>query len=152
MKDNEKKMILILVIVAVVIIGLLLIVRNAKNKQEDTTVEKNVEITRDGVKQNNSSKLKETKTVNGIEISDVQLVNRVEGENSTYFVANVKNTTSVDMKSFKFDITLLDEKGNTIKVFEDMLIQNLKAGDSKQFSVGIESDYANAYDYTVKAK
>ncbi len=121
MKNNEKRMILILVIVVAVIIIALLIWRNASNKEEkqgetqqeqNTIAEKYVDVLEDGTKLNKSNKLKETKKLDGLEISNIQLTYR---NGLAVILGDVKNTTTNDMDLTEIELTLYDEQNNVIE-------------------------------------
>ena len=158
MKKNEKKMILILVIVSIVIIGIIyLSTRPSKNKSEPSTtieesttnenVEEFVQVLGDGKKLNNSTKLNETKKVNGLEFSKIYLT---EKDNSTDLIATVKNNTGKDITKMTFvKVTLLDKEGKNITTL-DGAIAPIKAGEEKQFQINSTLDYANAYDLKIE--
>lgn len=157
MKKNEKKMILILVIVSIVIIGIIyLATRSSKNESESITtkesttnenVEEFVQVLGDGKKLNNSTKLNETKKVNGLEFSKIYLT---EKDNSTDLIATVKNNTGKDITKMTFvKVTLLDKEGKNIATL-DGAIAPIKAGEEKQFQLNSTLDYANAYDLKIE--
>lgn len=157
MKKNEKKMILILVIVSIVIIGIIyLATRPSKNESESITtkesttnenVEEFVQVLGDGKKLNNSTKLNETKKVNGLEFSKIYLT---EKDNSTDLIATVKNNTGKDITKMTFvKVTLLDKEGKNIATL-DGAIAPIKAGEEKQFQLNSTLDYANAYDLKIE--
>lgn len=157
MKKNEKKMILILVIVSIVIIGIIyLATRPSKNESESITtkesttnenVEEFVQVLGDGKKLNNSTKLNETKKVNGLEFSKIYLT---EKDNSTDLIATVKNNTGKDITKMTFvKVTLLDKEGKNIATL-DGAIAPIKAGEEKQFQINSTLDYANAYDLKIE--
>lgn len=157
MKSNEKKMLLIIVVIGIVLIGALLIARNSKNKNKgeeqsqqssDTATEKYVDVLGDGTKLNKSSKLSETKKLNGLEVSNIQLTHR---NGMSVLLADVKNTTSVDVGLTEVTITLYDEKGNVLEKL-DGLISPVKAGETVQLNCGVSADYANAYDFSIVKK
>lgn len=157
MKKNEKKMILILVIVSIVIIGIIyLATRPSKNESESITtkesttnenVEEFVQVLGDGKKLNNSTKLNETKKVNGLEFSKIYLT---EKDNSTDLIATVKNNTGKDITKMTFvKVTLWDKEGKNIATL-DGAIAPIKAGEEKQFQLNSTLDYANAYDLKIE--
>lgn len=155
MKKKEKTMILILIVVAVIIIVGLLIWKNAKNKneqqpqQENNTIEeKYVDVLENGTKLNKSSKLKETKNLDGLEISNLQLT---YADGIAVLLADVKNTTSQDVELTPVELTLLDDQGNTLEVL-DGLISPVAAGETVQLNIGVSADYANAYDFKIVKK
>ena len=73
MKKKEKRGLLILIIIAIAIITILAIITNRKGKEvnndateENKVVEEFVQVLEDGTKLNTSTKLSETKIVNGL--------------------------------------------------------------------------------------
>ena len=159
MKKKEKKMILILIIVSILIIGVIwLVTRPKKNEDEqikqsteeaNEVVEEFVQVLGDGKKLNTSTKLNETKTVNGLEFSNIYLT---EKDSSTDLIATVKNNTGRDITEITFvKVTLIDKEGKEI-VKLDGAIAPIKAGGEKQFQINTTLDYANAYDFKVEIK
>lgn len=156
MKDNEKRMILILVIIVAIIIIALLIWRNASNKEQpeqpqeeqNTITEKYVDVLEDGTKLNKSNKLKETKKLDGLEISNIQLTYR---NGIAVVLGDVKNTTNNDIGLTEIELTLYDEQNNVLEKIEG-LISPVKAGETVQLNAGVSADYANAYDFSVVKK
>ena len=155
MKRNEKRGIAILVIVTIVIIGIIFFATRGKKEEEvkNTTennapVEEFVQVLEDGTKLNTSTKLNETKKVNGIEFGNIQLTMQ---NGQSLLIADVKNTTSTATELTVVDVTLLDKQGNTI-VKVGGLIAPLEPGASTQFTTSMTLDYANAYDFKVEMK
>ena len=153
MKTNEKKMIMAIIIIGVIIIGIILIVKNnSKNKDEQSNVEqvqvpeeKYVQTLEDGTKLNTSNKLKETKKLDGIEITDVQFTYR---NGQCALIGTVTNKSNSDTEATLVKIILLDDKGNTIQEING-IISPLKVGASDQLNIQTSADYSNAYDYKI---
>ena len=155
MKNNEKKGIAILIIVAIIIIGIIFFATRGKKEEvvKNTTensapTEEFVQVLEDGSKLNTSTKLSETKKVNGIEFGNIQLTMQ---NGQSVLLANVKNTTTVTTELTAVDVTLLDKEGNII-VKVGGLIAPLEAGEEAQFNTSMTLDYANAYDFKVEMK
>lgn len=156
MKDNEKRMILMLVIIVAIIILALLIWKNASNKEQqepqeqeqNTITEKYVDVLENGTKLNKSNKLKETKTLDGLEISNIQLT---YSNGIAVVLGDVKNTTSIDIGLTEIELTLYDDQNNVLEKLEG-LISPVKAGETIQLNMGVAADYANAYDFSVVKK
>ena len=155
MKKKEKRMILILVVVSIIIISVIFFATRNKNKNNnnvDTTnsnaqvKEEYVQVQDDGSKLNISSKLNETKKVDGLEIGNIRFT---ESNGISTLLADVKNTKSSAIEMTSIMITLLDKDGKNIVEFEG-LIAPIGPGESTQLNAGITSDYANAYDFSVK--
>lgn len=153
MKKEEKRMILIIILVGVIIIGGLLIFRNGKNKdkeqpQENIVKEEFVEVLGDGTRLNTSDKLSQTKTIDGLEITNFQLT---EKNNVTVLLGTITNKTSVVKGDYAVDIKILDKQGNEI-VTVGGYIGKLQPGQSTQLNSSATFDYANAYDFEITKK
>lgn len=172
--DKGKK-IIILVIIVVLIIAIAIIIGNknknkntntnsnsnslnsianeeisqsANDEQKNEIVEEFVEIVENDIKLNNSEKLSETKTFQGLTIKDIQLTN---GNGKTELIANIENKTEKDTQAMLIDVVLYDKEGNTITTLGGR-ISPIKAGQTLQFSTSSMIDYANAYDFEFKLK
>ena len=155
MKKQEKRGLLILIIVAILIITVLAIIANKKGKEtnsgateENKVVEEFVQVLEDGTKLNTSTKLSETKTVDGLTIGNIQLTMQ---NGQSVLLADVENNTGKDIDVMLLDITLLDKNGNELTTIAG-IIGNLKEGEKQQLNSSVTSDYANAYDFKVVIK
>ena len=150
MKKNEKKFLIVLIAITIVVIIIFIATRG--KKKEENTVEENtvkeefVQVLEDGTKLNTSTKLNETKMVNGLEFGNIQLTMK---NGQSVLLADVKNNTSTATELTLVDVTLLDKEGNTI-VTVGGIIAPLEAGESTQFNTSMTLDYANAYDFKVE--
>lgn len=153
MKANERKFIIVLIIITI-ILGIIVIVRNSKNDeneiidQEETQNQEYVNILEDGTKLNTSNKLQETKIIDGLEITDIQLT---EKENVTVLLATVKNNTEETKGGYPVNIKILDRSGQEIIIIAGY-IGEIKAGESLQLNSSATFDYANAYDFEITKK
>lgn len=100
---------------------------------------------------NNSEKISETRTIDGIELSSLQIIKK---DNVTKLAAIATNTSDKDTEGFLVNITLLNVKGNEIGIMKDVYIQPIKAGESVQIGVSgmFGDEYVNAYDLTITKK
>lgn len=154
MKDNEKKMIAVLVAITVIVI-IIAIVRGGGKKEEEKTGKENtapaeefVQVLDDGTRLNTSEDLKKMKTIDGMEITNIQLT---EKGNQTLLLGNITNPTDTTKGGFIADVTVLDKQGNEI-ITIDAYIGEIKPGESQQFSTSATFDYANAYDFKIEKK
>ena len=164
---RNKKIIIMLVVIVVIMIGILLILKgipksenNNKNETEKNTIEyednqevnefteKYVEELEDGTKLNISNKLNETKMLEGLKISNIQLTYK---NGMSIIIADVENTTNGDIGLTPINLKLYDEQGNILETL-DGLISEVKSGEKTQLNIGISSDYANAYDISIEKK
>lgn len=155
MKREEKRIILTILVVTIMIIVGILILKNTKkgkekdiSQREDVQTEKYVDVLDDGTKLNKSNKLKETKKLDELEISRIQLT---YSNGTAVILGNVKNTSNRDINLTPIVLTLYDEKGNILETLETV-ISPVKVGQTVQLNVGISADYANAYDFSVIKK
>ena len=157
MKKKEKQMIAVLVVISIIIIAIIYFVtrsgkaNNENNNQLGDTnkvVEEYVQVLEDGTKLNTSTKLNETKDVNGLSIGNIQLT--MNGGETT-LLADVTNNTGKDLGITAIDIILLDKEGKDIVTIGGM-IGNVKNGESVKLQAGTTLDFANAYDFKVVVK
>lgn len=155
MKEKEKRGLIILILVAIAIITTLAIITNRKGKEvnsdsteEDKVVEEFVQVLEDGTKLNTSTKLSETKTVDGLKIGNIQLTMQ---NGQSVLLADAENDTGKDIDIMLLDIILLDKNGNELTTIAG-IVGDLKAGEKQQLNSSVTSDYANAYDFRVVIK
>ena len=155
MKKKEKRGLLILIIIAIAIITTLAIIANRKGKEvnsdateENEVVEEFVQVLEDGTKLNTSTKLSETKIVDGLKIGNIQLTMQ---NGQSVLLADAENDTGKDIDIMLLDIILLDKNGNELTTIAG-IVGDLKAGEKQQLNSSVTSDYANAYDFRVVIK
>ena len=157
MKKKEKKMIAILVLVSVVIIGIIWIAtvpkdNNSGNSQvsvaNNQKKEEYVKVLEDGTKLNVSTKLNQSKKLEGLDIGNIQFT---YGGGQSVILADVKNNSGSDSSLMLAILTLVDKEGNKIADLNG-IIGALKAGESTQLNMGTSVDVANAYDFTIVKK
>ena len=156
MGKNEKWMIAILAIITVVVIIVAVVIKNNK-KDENKVAEGNttqqpkeefVSVLDDGTRLNTSDKLHETKTVDGLEITNFQLT---EKDNVTLLLGTVTNTSDTKKGGYPVDVKIVDRQGNEIITIV-AFIGSLEPGQSTQFNTSATFDYANAYDFSIPQK
>lgn len=156
MKKKEKRMIAILVAITVVVIMIAIWMTNLKEpkeevKRQEVKVEstgENVELLEDGTRLNTSNKLKETKKINGMEISNFQLT---EKDNVTLLLGTVTNTSSTKQGGYPVNVKIVDEQGNEI-ITVGAYLGELEPGESTQFNTSATFDCVNAYDFSISEK
>lgn len=153
MKKNEKIFILGLVIITIIVAIVFIASRSAKKKEsnqpeENQVTEEYVKVLEDGTKLNTSTKLNETKNVNGLQIGNIQLTNQNE---QSVLLAEVTNNSGKDTDVMLIDIILLDKNGDEI-VTVGGIIAPMKQGEKTQLNTSMTLDYANAYDFKVVVK
>ena len=156
-KNNKKnKNILLIVIFFVIIlictIGYLIINKknddtNLPKEEKNEVVDEYIKILEEGKKQNNSTKLKETKKIEKLEISNIQLTYAM---GQSVILADVVNTSDEKTELMKVKIIFLDKLGNKLTEINGGIIDTLQPGASTQLNMAITTDCANAYDFTIE--
>ena len=154
MSKNEKIGIGVLVLITVLVIIVAVVLSN-RNKEENNTTndlqatntqtEEFVNVLNDGTRVNTSDKLHETKTFDGMEISDFQLT---ENGNVTLLLGTITNTSSEKKGGYPISIKVLDKDGNELTVVA-AYIGELEPGESTQLNSSATFDFANAYDFEI---
>lgn len=157
MKKSEKQMVSILIIVAVIIIGIIYFATRQENEvktnageqeTENKVVEEFVQVLDDGTKLNTSTKLQQTKNIEGLDVGNIQLTH---SNGLSVVLADVVNNSSKATDLMVVTLTLLDKNGNELEKI-DGLISPLQPGASTQLNMGVTADHANAYDFTIVKK
>lgn len=155
MNKDEKRWIVLLV--AVLVIAVVLIVGLSRSKKTEEPVKNNeveqvqkeeayVEVLEDGSKVNTSNKLKENKEFNGLEISNIEIV---EKDNETILEADVTNQTNEAQGDYGIYLKIKDDKGNEIKKIAGY-INYMGAKEKTRLSIKTSYDFANAYDFEIE--
>lgn len=160
-KEKEKgiKLIHIILIIAIIVIGIFVSKKFMKNEQEteknsveqeqqSQSQEKFIKIYSDGVKLNTSAKLNEEKQWEDLKIKDVQLTYR---NGVTNLLCNIENTSNKNLEMQDVEISLLDENGEIIYNMTG-IIEDINAGETKQFNSSVTADFSNAYDFKINKK
>ena len=153
MSKKEKRIIIVLVAIIVIALIVAIIIKN--RNENKTTVENNtqsaekfVDVLEDGTRLNTSNKLHETKTIDGMEISNFQLT---EKDNVTLLLGTITNTSSTTKGDYPVDVKIVDQQGNEI-ITVSAYIAPVQSGESTQFNTSATFDYANAYDFSITKK
>ena len=152
MKPEEKKLILILVIITVIVGVIAFFAMRGKNNQNNGTQTKQENVTdeyvqrlEDGSKLNVSEELRKTKTLDGLEITNIQL-REING--ITRLLADVENKTSSTVEAKNVNIKILDKSGNTITEISGV-VDRLESGKKTQLNIGVTGDVSNAYNFEI---
>ena len=157
MNKKVKKIIaaIMIIIVIAMVITIMLRFRNRKSTENIRTVEEQiipkeefVDKLEDGTRINSSDKLHETKTFDGLEISDFQLT---EKDNMTVLLGKITNNANTKKGGYAVNITVLDKDRNEMTTVV-AYIKELQPGESTTLNVSSTFDYANAYDFTISRK
>lgn len=156
MKKKEKRMIAILVVITIIVIMIAIWLKYSKEPKEEVerqeveveSTGENVEVLEDGTKLNTSNKLKETKKINGMEISNFQLT---EKDNVTLLLGTVTNTSSTKQGGYPVKVKIVDKQGNEM-ITVGAYLGELEPGESTQFNTSATFDCVNAYDFSISEK
>ena len=158
----KLKEILIVGGIALILLAVIIVAGN-KNKEEEEAgeggqtpigqvqenkVEEFVEVKSDGTKVNTSNQLAKTKTVEGLEISNIQLT---ENGNLSKITADIKNPTGQTRGDFAVKITILDKSGKEVVTIGGY-IDKVTPGGTARLSASATVDFANAYDFKIVKK
>ena len=156
MKAKELLIILLIILFFLIVITIAVNSRDDREVEEtpqtpeigvteENEVEEFVEVQEDGSKVNTSEELKKTKTIDGLEISNIRLV---ENNNVSQVVADVTNPTNGTLGDFPVEIIVKDKEGNEITRIGGY-IDRVNAGETAQLNASATSDFANAYDFEI---
>ena len=157
MNKKVKKIIaaIMIIIMIAMVITIMLRFMNRQSTENIRTVEEQiipkeefVDKLEDGTRINSSDKLHETKTFDGLEISDFQLT---EKDNMTVLLGKITNNANTKKGGYAVDITVLDKDRNEMTTVV-AYIKELQPGESTTLNVSSTFDYANAYDFTISRK
>ena len=163
MTPTEKRNILILMVVSIIFIICLQIFAKSRASEEgnmlasagteqevtepENEIEEYVQILQDGSKLNISDEIAKTKTVDGYEITNIQLKEKEQGTMTT-LLADVENKTNQKTKDQMIKVEILDKAGNVITTTIGF-IDPLEAGEKGEINVSITADVSNAYDIRI---
>lgn len=149
---NPKLKILIIALIIIIILTIVLIVIINTKKKNKTIVSTNnneefVVVSENGVKNNISSKVKETKKIENLNFSDITISMK---NNSTVVSGKVSNPTNEAIKGFYFKIYALNGNDETIATTEGLLDSQIEAGETITFQSTTSKDFANCYDIRIE--
>lgn len=153
MNKKEMTIVGIIILIFLVVIGFLLSSRKSNvedinNNQIEEIENEFTQNLSDGTKLNTSTKLKETKKIDNIEIKNAQLTNK---NGKSVLLAEVENKGNNKTEVTLINIILLDKQGNEIAKVPG-IIAPLNPGEKKQLNTTMQEDYTNIYDYKVEKK
>lgn len=150
MKAKEKRMILILVLITIAMLIITVIVKN-NNKQQEVTPEQGsglVKQQEDGTKQSISGKLQETKKIEDLDVSNIQII-EVNGEAT--ITANITNDTLNTKKEFPITIKVLNKQGEVIQEV-GAYVGKMQKGETRAINASVSMDISEIYDVKFEKK
>lgn len=158
MKNKRRILMIIFMLIVISIFAIATILNNSNKNESENSVTENQEdegqqaekytmTLEDGSKVNISEKLAEPKTIDGLEIKDIELVYK---DNQTRLKANVVNNSKENFSEIMvIDITFVDEQQNTIQTTKG-LIQPMPVGETVELNAVLGLDYSNVYNFLVQ--
>ena len=145
---NKKRFSLVCIAFFIFLLIIFFIIFSIQKSKKTNLETGNVSpVSENGQKNNISSKIQETKTVENLEFSNFKISTL---NNQTTITANVNNTTKSDIPGFYFRIKALDESGNSIAEVEGLLDSVIKANSSSSIDIKASKDFANCYDIQIE--
>lgn len=155
---NKGGKIISLILIVLFIIMVVAIIGNgrkhkntSKNSNQDSaqnvanTVDY-VEEIEQGVKLNESTKLNEAKTVDGLTFSNIQLTTK---DGMSTLLADVINNSGSKTELKQIKVTLLDKDYKEIITLSG-IVTGLEPGANTELNIAMTSDYVNAYDLKIE--
>ena len=163
-KPPKKKVILVtIILVIIIIIAYSITTKKQKKQQEqinqlieqsqeltitDSNLAEYVKETNDDTKINISPKINETKTIDGLEITNIQITS---SNGVTTLIADVKNNTDTATALKNVLVKFLDQNGKEL-VSVNGIIMPLEIGQSTKLNVSLSSNYVTSYDINIVNK
>lgn len=141
-KNDKVKIVLIIIIIAIIagLIGIIIYVNNLNNKNDETYVVKE-----DGTIVNTSENVLQKKTVNGIEIDNI---NVIEKDGVTEITGELKNVSGKRVEGFYVMIDLIDKNGQVL-VGLGSYIQPVDKDGTGTFDAVTTGSYADIADMKI---
>lgn len=144
-KLNYRGVLAIIVIIAIIVV--IVIFATKKNKKEENLPPvETYKTEEDGTKFNTSTKLQETKTFSGYEISNIALK---ETEGEAEFSAKIKNVTESPIGNKSIYIVFKTQSGEELYKLE-VYLGEIKPGKSTTIGSKITKSVVEAYDLEIK--
>ena len=136
---------MVILIILLSISVLYLVLNKEKEKENEELAENYVQILEDGTKQNTSSKLLEPKEIDGLEITDLNLI---ESNNLTRLTGIITNKTEEKKGEYIINIIFVNKNGEELTNLETY-VKGLEPGESTLLDTSTTFDYTNAYDIKI---
>ena len=147
-KKEKKNLVPIFVIIAIIIIIAIVVVIKVKdNKNKPKQIDEFVSQSSDGTKTNTSDKLHEAKTFEGIEISEIDMIQK--SSSTTSLVGTIKNISDTVQGDYNLNLKILDKDGKELLSIP-VYIPTLQPGASTPLTSTTSYDLINAYDIVLE--
>ena len=152
MKPKEKRMILILVLITIIMFVILMVVRNnGKNNNltnNGQATQAGLVKQENGTKQSVSSKLKEAKKIDNLDVTNINIT---EKNGEATITANITNNTNSNVKEFPIVVKTLNQKGEVIQEV-GAYVGTIKAGETRAIHASVSMNIDEIYDVTFQRK
>lgn len=146
MNKNVTKLIVAFIVI-VLIVGIGLLIKNSNSKPQDSNAEEKkyyIELG-ENYRQNTSSKLKEKKKVNDLDVVSMG-ISYIDGKSKINI--KIENNSSHESGELKIKVNLLNSKNEITHVLQGF-ISNIDVDDSTEINIIDENDLTNTYDYEI---
>lgn len=150
MKNKKNYITIIILIILIISVCIIYSILNSNRtinniKNENNTEKKYTQILENGTKINTSSKLKETKEIDGLVITNIELT---ENNGVTKLTADVSNKTTQVKKAQTYKISFINSKNEEIATMKTY-IKDLEVNETTQINASVIFDYTNAYNFEI---
>ena len=142
---NKVKVISVIAVIILIVIVVVISVKKI-NSGKSVQTEEFVSTSPDGVRTNTSNKFHETKTFEGIEISNISLS---ENNGTTDLSATLKNVSDSKQGGYEIKLKIIDKDNNELLSIP-VYVAELEPQATTEFITSARFDFANAYDFTVE--
>lgn len=154
---NKERITIVLfsIIMLIAVAGIAILIGGSKGNKTDVAEaganrqgeqkEEYVTTLEDGSKLNTSKELQKNKTLDGLELSNIQLK---ETGGITTLLADVKNKTNTEIAEKMIAIDVLDRNGAKITTVRG-IIDKVGAGETVKLNTSITADISNAYNFKI---
>lgn len=144
----SKKKIIVIIAIVIILLAIALIAYFINKNKSDEEIQY-FEMMNNGTKVNISEKLLETKKIDGLEITNIELT---ELGNITQLKGTITNTSNKEKEESVINAVLLNQKGNEMATM-GIYVKALKPGESTELNASATLNYVNAYNIKfVKSK
>lgn len=145
-KNGKKFIIVVAIIVVLLIIGSIIftvtVPKKRKGMVKSVDEDKYVNVLSDGTKENTSEKLKEDKNFDGLDITEIKLI---ENNQLTKLTGIITNNTDKIKGDYTAKIIFVDSKNNELSEMK-FYMKQLQPGESTVLNASTTFDYSNAYN------
>ena len=143
-----KRNLIIVSVIIIIILIIIVVVYNGSNHSEvKENINNEIDNTRiiNGIKENISENLNQTKNVENLEITDIKLSRE---EETTKFLAIVHNNTETKFDGSNAIVSLINNDGKTYYELS-IYIPEINSNDTGEINAALPEDITDAYDFKI---